>query len=86
MVLLFVAVVMIQQCLSAHCHHEGEKSPQENAGDHTDHTGHNHEAHASHEGVDHTGHSHDDGIDHTGHDHTSNGDHHGHDHEHQHTK
>lgn len=78
MVLLLVAVVMIQQCLSAHCHHEDEKSHQDSA---VDHTGHNHGAHSSHE--DHTGHNHDE-TDHSGHDHSS-GDHTGHNHEkHQH--
>jgi len=85
MVLLLVAVVMVQQCLSAHCHHEGEKSQQDGA---VDHTGHNHGPHASHEdshaghnheGSDHSGHNHDE-TDHSGHDHTT-GDHTGHDHE-----
>jgi len=79
MVLLLVAVVMVQQCLSAHCHHEGEKSQLDSA---VDHTGHNHGAHASHE--DHAGHNHDE-TDHSGHDHTT-GDHTGHNHEaHKHT-
>ena len=85
MVLLLVAVVMVQQCLSAHCHHESEKSQQDST---IDHTGHNHGPHASHEdphaghnheGSDHAGHNHDE-TDHSGHDHTT-GDHTGHNHE-----
>ncbi|XP_060860004.1 uncharacterized protein LOC132937198 [Metopolophium dirhodum] len=50
-VLCLLAVVLIQQCMSAHVHHEGEKNDE-------DHMSHERGDHKGHKHEDHTGHNH----------------------------
>ncbi|CAI6359960.1 unnamed protein product [Macrosiphum euphorbiae] len=72
MVFCLLAVVLLQQCMSAHVHHEGEKNDEDHkthmSHEGGDHKGHKHEncGHPSHLVEDHTSHT---VEDHTGHNH-----------------